>query len=131
MVAAVRTPSHPKSKQASVRHVIWSGLDGDDTGLPVRMAKYSDKSVHIYALTSHGSGTTVLQGTNDERGDPEHADHANCKWLTLTDAQGNAISKTDDAIEQVLENPMWIRPSQSGGTNADVVVALTCKKPSN
>lgn len=128
MTATVRTPTYPKSKQTNVRHVVWSGLDGDDTGRPVRVSKFNDKSVHIYAETSHGGATTIMQGTNDERGNPDHASHSSAKWVGLTDAQGNAISKTSDAIEQILENPMWIRPSQSGGTGADVVVALTCKR---
>lgn len=128
MAATVRTPTFPKTKQSNLRKVIWEGLDGDDTGLPVRIGKFTDKTVHIYALTSHGSATTVLQGSNDPKADPTHADHANAKWVTLTDGQGNAISKTADAIEVVQENPEWIRPSQSGGTAADVIVAITAKR---
>lgn len=128
MVAAVRNPVFKESGKTNVVHVVWSGLDGDDTGLPVNISKFSDKSVHIYALTGHGSGTTVLQGSNDERADPDHTDHANANWVSLTDPQGNAISKTADAIEQILENPLWIRPSQSGGSSADVIVAITGKR---
>lgn len=129
MVAVVRTPTFPNTKQTNVVQVLWEGLDGDDTGLPVRASKYSDKSVHIYSPTgAHGSATTIIQGSNDPKADPTHADHANAKWVTLTDAQGNAISKTADAIEQILENPLWIRPSQSGGTSSDVSVSLACKR---
>lgn len=129
MAAAVRTPTFPKTKQTNVRHVLWEGLDGDDTGLPIKVPKFNDKSVHIFSPTgAHGSATTIMQGSNDPKADPDHADHANAKWVTLTDAQGNAISKTADAIEQILENPLWIRPSQSGGTNSDVSVALVCKR---
>jgi hypothetical protein len=125
---AVRTPTYPKTKQSNLRKVLWEGLTGADTGLPVRLGKYTDKTVHIYALTGHGGGTTVLQGSNDPRADPTHASHASAIWTTLTDGQGTTISKTADAIEVVQENPEWIRPSQSGGTAADVVVAVTCKR---
>lgn len=129
MVAAVRTPSYPKTGITNVKKVLWEGLDGDDTGRPVRLGKYSDKTVHIFSPTgAHGSATTILQGSNDPKANPDHADHANAKWVVLTDAQGNAISKTADAIEVIEENPEWIRPSQSGGTASDVTVALIGKR---
>lgn len=129
MVAVVRTPTFPKTKQTNVRQVLWAGLDGDDTGYPVKVSKFNDKSVHIFSPTgAHGGATTILQGSNDPKADPTHSDHANAKWITLTDPQGNTISKTSDAMEQVLENPMWIRPSQSGGTGSDVSVSLVCKR---
>ena len=129
MVAVVRTPSFPKTKQSNLKKVLWEGLDGDDKGLPVRVGKYTDKTVHIYSPTgAHGSATTVIEGSNDPKADPTHADHANAKWVTLTDGQGNAISKTADAIEVIQENPEWIRPNQSGGTSSDVSVSITCKR---
>lgn len=126
MAEAVRTPSFPKTKQINVRKILWEGLDGDDSGRPVRLPKFNDKTVHIYAPTSHGSGTTILQGSNDPKADPDHADHANAKWETLTDALGNAISVTGDDMFTLLESPEWIRPDQSGGSGADVAVAVTC-----
>lgn len=107
---------------------LWESLDGDDTGRPVKTADFSDKTVQIWA-TDHGSGTTVLQGSNDPRANPNHTDHANAVWKTLKDADGNAISVTADSnVLLVRENPLWIRPSQSGGTAATVKVALVCKK---
>lgn len=104
--------------------VTWSGLTGADTGKPISLSGFTDVTAMIYALSTHGSGTTVLQGSNDPRANPNHASHASAIWLSLTDAQGNAISKTADAIEVVEESPLWVRPSQSGGTSANVEVVL-------
>jgi len=49
-------------------------------------------------------------------------------YTTLTDPQGNALSKTADFIEALLENPLYIRVSTSGGTNSTIPVYLTCVK---
>jgi hypothetical protein len=107
----------------------WAGLDGDDTGIPVKFAKYSDKTAHIYSPTAaYGSATVTIEGSNDPRANPAHASHASALWVTLTDAQGNAISKTSDAIETILENPLWIRPKTAGGTSSDVTVAIVGRR---
>jgi len=105
--------------------IVWSGLVGTtaDVGKPVKMAKFNDKCVHIYGGT-FGTSTLTLQGSNDQRADPDHASFSSAVWTTLTDAQGNAIAKTADSIEQLLENPLWIRPSLPSGTGTGIVVAL-------
>lgn len=110
--------------------VTWEGLDGDDTGRPVRLPWESDKTVQLGAGggNTHGGSTTILQGSNDVRADPDHADHSNAVWFTLTDPQGNAISRTTSALlEQVQENCLWYRPSQSGGTAGDIDVIIVAK----
>lgn len=139
MTATVRSPTTltPASDQGTstsqptprgtVMH-LWEGLDGDDTGRPVMMADFSDKTVQIWA-TDHGSGTTVLQGSNDPRANPNHTDHASAIWATLTDIDGDPISATANAGPLLVrENPLWVRPSQSGGTNATTKVALIGRK---
>lgn len=129
MTAAVRTYAR-STVDREVIVITWEGLDGDDTGTPVSVAGYTDKSVQIGAGggATHGGATTVLQGSNDTRADPNHADHANAKWFTLVDPNGNAISATADKMEQVLENPLWIRPSQTGGSAGDLDIVLVCKR---
>ena len=124
---AVRTPTFPRSGLTTIDQVLWEGLATGDTGLPVKFAKFSDKSVHIYGTFSGGT-TVVLQGSNDPRANPDHADHASAVWTGLTDAQGNAISVTAAAIEQVLENPLWIRPSVASGSSDSITVSLVGKK---
>lgn len=126
MADAVRVPSFPETGLASVIHIVWTGLDADDTGLPVKTAKYADKCVQIYG--TFDTTTVTMQGSCDERADPDHVDHASAVWFSLVDPQGNAIAKTAAGAEQVLENPLWIRPSVSGGASTSITVALVAKK---
>ncbi len=117
-----------------VRTYSWSTMGDADTGTPVAMSEYSDKSVQIgcgasaSAGNTFGSATVVIQGTNDPRGSPDHTDHANAVWSTLKDPQGNDISFTASGIKQILENPLWIRPKTSGGTGTDIDVVITGKR---
>lgn len=109
------------------RVLAWEGMTTNDTGMPVNVALWADKSIHIFG--NFGSGATVVwQGSNDPRANPKHDDHASATWLTLTDPQGNALSKTAEAIEQVLENTWWVRPKVTGGTNPDIDVVTTMKR---
>lgn len=104
----------------------WSGLDGDDTGVPVDMLKYPDLVVQITAGT-WGSSTATLEGTLDPRGNPDHADHANAIWSALTDTTETVISATSNlALTQVLQNGggWWVRPKTASGTGADIKVWL-------
>lgn len=103
----------------------WTGLDGDDTGVPVMMGKHPDMTVQIYVAT-HGSATTTLEGTLDPRGNPEHADHANAVWGALTDTTETTISTTTTSLPptQLLQGVMWVRPKTAGGTASAITVWL-------
>jgi hypothetical protein len=101
------------------RVIGWEGLTTDDTGYPINVTAWGDKSLHGFGDWG-GTGNMVIQGSNDPRANPKDPDHSNAKWVTLTDAQGNSISKTADFIEQILENPVWIRPYCTLGTNPDL-----------
>ncbi len=128
MTDAVRAPAYVDTGITNVHQVIWSGLDSDDSGVPVKFAKYSDKTVQIYG-TFGAAGSVTLQGSNDPRCDAAHPDHANAVYSTLTDPQANAITKTSAAIEEVLENPLWIRPLVTGGDGTtSITVNLVGKK---
>ena len=85
-------------------HVItWALLTAANAvGAAIEMPGSSDRSVQIDGTWD--SATFVLQGSND-----------GTTWFTLTDPQGNAISKTSDALEMVSELTRYIRPSTSGG----------------
>lgn len=113
------------SQQLTV--ITWEGLDGDDTGKPVNVAHMADKCVQLGAIggDTHGGATTILQGSNDPNAG---SNPANAVWFTLTDVFGSPISRTTAAtLRQIAENPLWIRPSQSGGTSGDLDVILVCK----
>ncbi len=92
--------------------VSWEGLDGDDSGDPIELSWYSDRSVQI--IGTFDTTTVLLEGSND-----------GATWATLTDPQGNALSKTAAALEAVAEATRYIRPRVSaGGASTDIDVYL-------
>ena len=102
----------------------WTGLDGDDTGIPVDVAKCKWLTAHIYSST-YGGSTITLQGSNDPVAGT--ASYASAEWAGLADNSGTAISKTADAIERVEEQPRYFRPVTSAGTAANIAVGLHCQ----
>jgi hypothetical protein len=118
MADTPRTPVRVDDKQATGVVVWeWSGLDGDDTGIPVFMGKHPDMTVQI-AITTHGGATSTWEGTLDPRGNPSHADHANAVWSPLTDTTETTISATTTSLPltQVLQKATWVRPKTASGT---------------
>ncbi len=95
-----------------VHECTWSGLLSGDDGDWLDAAMLADKSVHVYGTFGVG-GTVVIEGSNNKS-----------TARTLTDPQGNALSFTQESIEQVLENTKWIRPRVTGG---DGTTNLICK----
>ena len=105
----------------------WDTLGNADTGEPLEVAVFSDKTVHMFG-TAAGAAISI-EGSNDPRANPSDGDHGNAKWEILTDPAGNIISTTADSkLEQVLENPWWIRPVTSGGSGTALDVYLLLKK---
>lgn len=95
----------------TARAVTWTGLLNTDDGAPHDIRGYPDRSVQFFGTFGVG-GTIVLEGSND-----------GTNWETLTDPQGNAISKTAKALEQILEHTRFVRPRVSAG---DGTTSLTC-----
>lgn len=114
MVDAVIQPTFTYGKRG-VKIVTWAGLDGDDTGAPFDLSDYPDKTVHIKG--TFDTTTVTMQGSNDA-----------ATYTALVDPQGNSIAKTAEAIETILENPQFIRPSVSGGAGSAITVIVTGKK---
>lgn len=98
-------------------HVItWAAMGNADTGVAIEMPGSSDRSVQFSG--TFGTATVVLQGSND-----------GTNWVTLTDPQGNAISKTAASIEMIAELTRYIRPVTSGGGGGvSINVAVLLKK---
>ncbi len=115
-----RTPTYPDIGITDAKLYLWSGLDGDDTGVPVKVGKCRTLTAHVFSST-YGSSTVTIEGTND----PAYATSG--EWQGLTDPQGTAISKTADGIEEIEEHPLFIRPKTASGTGASVAVGLLCK----
>lgn len=110
-----------------VRTLIWVGLGDGDTGSPINLGKWADKTVHFYYTAGSGS-TIVMQGSNDPRANPRDADHANADWQTLKDGFQNNISSTVAAGFQIQENYEWVRPTVTGGTTPAVNAAIHMKR---
>lgn len=98
-------------------HVIqWSGLVNGDDGDPLEMPGSADRSIQFTGTFGVG-GTIVLEGSND-----------GTNYVTLTDPQGNAISKTAAGIEAVLELTRYVRPRVTGGDGTTSLVATMLVK---
>ena len=85
-------------------HVItWEALANGDTGSPIEMPGSDIRSVQFDGTFGTG-GTIVFEGSND-----------GTTYFTLTDPQGNAVSKTAAALEAIEERPRFIRPKVTAG----------------
>jgi hypothetical protein len=96
--------------------VEWTGLLNGDNGDGVQLPWAGDKTVHVFGTFGVG-GSITLKGTNRDTIAPA-SDPA------LADPQGNAITKTSEAIEAVLENPLLLYPHVTAG---DATTNLTCR----
>jgi len=125
MADTPRTPTRVDDNQATGTVVWkWTGLDGDDTGIPVFMGKHPDMQVSIEPVT-HGGATTTLEWAIDERGNPSHASHASAVWHAATDTTETAITTTTTTLgAQLLQGGMWVRPKTAGGTGSNITVWL-------
>lgn len=96
--------------------VTWETLTDGDSGEPVLVARYADKTVHSDGSYS-GSGSITMQGSNN-----------NTAWFTLSDHADTDISLTADTVGAVIaQNPLWIRPLvASGDGSTDIDVFLVC-----
>lgn len=89
----------------------WLAIGNADTGTGIELTGMADRSIQVSGTWA--SATVVVQGSND-----------NVTWVTLVDPQGNAISKTADFIEQILEYTRYIRVSSSGGAGTNLNATL-------
>jgi len=100
-------------------HVIqWSGLLNTDDGTPIEMPGSADRSIQITGTFGAG-GTIVFEGSND-----------GTNYASLTDPQGNAISKTAAGIEAIAELTRYVRPRVTAGDGTtNLVATLLVRRP--
>jgi hypothetical protein len=91
--------------------VTWSNLANGDDGAPLEYGAFADRSIQ-FSGTFGAGGTVVFEGSND-----------GVTYVTLTDPQGNAISKTGAAIEAVTEATRYVRPRVTGGDGTTSISA--------
>lgn len=89
--------------QKRVSQTLWTGLLNSDTGLPQTGASLPDKSVQVSGTFGAG-GSVSIRGSND-----------GSTYFTLTDPQGNALTFTANGMEQISENPKFMRPEVTAG----------------
>lgn len=97
----------------AVKLTTWSGLLNGDDGSTLDAFAYTDKCMTVQGTFGAG-GTVVVEGSND-----------GTNFFTMNDPQGNALSVTVGKIEQILENPRYIRPRVTAGdgtTNLSVII---------
>lgn len=92
--------------------VTWSGLLNGDDGAALEYGAFTDRSIQFVGTFGTG-GTIVLEGSND-----------GTNWVSLTDPQGNAISKTSASIEAISEATRYVRPRVTAGDGTTSLTAL-------
>lgn len=95
--------------------VTWTPVTEADTCAPVECGDFADRSVQIDG--TFGGATVVFQGSND-----------GTNYVTLTDPQGNNISKNAAGMEAVTELTALARPSASGGTGQSLTVTMVGRR---
>lgn len=103
----------------------WTLANGD-YGDSLNLSSFSDKCVHIYGTFGSG-GSATLYGSNNTA--DFNTSPSGGTWVALVDPQGNAITKTSAAIEQVLENPRSIAPRVTAGDGTtSLTIAINVKR---
>lgn len=117
---ATRTPLltyYPNGAQNTVL-VVWSGLLNGDTGVPVELPEFPDKSFQVGGTVGVG-GSVTLEGSND-----------GATYIALTDPQGNAITKTAAALEVAEESTRYTRPNVTAGDGTtSMTVTMVARRP--
>lgn len=93
-------------------HIVsWTPLtSANAAGTPIELSGSTIRSIQFSG--TFDSATIILEGSND-----------GTNYQTLTDPQGNAISKTSAALEQIEEATRYVRPSSSGGSGSQSITA--------
>jgi len=101
-----------------VMYTTWSGLLNGDSGTPYSMPGFADRAFQITGVFGVGGSISIegsLNGTS---------------YIVLTDPQGNALTKTAAAIEQISEIVKFIRPNVTAGDGTtNLTVSLIARKP--
>lgn len=88
----------------------WAALTAaDPTGDAIKIPGAADRTVQIAGTFS--AGAVSMQGSLD-----------GVTYFNLTDPQGNEITKSDNALEQIMENVAYLKPVIAGADGSDSVV---------
>ena len=107
-----------KDKDGSALLIRWDALGQNEAGSAVELPEYADMTVQV--VGTFNGGTVTIQGSND-----------GATWATLNDPSSAALTFTSTRIEGILENPRYIRPSNSDTASMDIDVYLTARRASS
>ena len=94
-----------------ITKVVWSALNDGDTALAERLPHMAEKSVQVDV--TDGSPTCIIEGSND-----------NTTFTGLNDPAVAPLSFTSDGLDEILENPEYIRPRVSSGSGTVTVTII-------
>lgn len=87
----------------------WIGLANGDTGAPVNLCRYNDKTIQFSGVFGVG-GTVILEATVD-----------GTTWSPMTDVFGTVISATTAKVLTITEVPLEIRPRVTAGDGSTAI----------
>lgn len=108
MSTSVAVLDHP----GSVRAATWGSLGGAEAGVAAYFGDKPDRTVQVSG--TFGSATVILQGSND-----------GSTWFPLTKPGATAISFTAAGGCAIVETPLYLRPSSSGGTASALSIVVS------
>lgn len=116
MTTVARTTAQSDPTNYDVHIATWGPMAGGDDGDPIKMPESSDRTIQFDGVFS--GGTAALEGSLNK-----------ADWFTLTDPQGNLITKAAAALEAIEELTLWVRPKVTGGdVNTQIFARLLIKK---
>ena len=130
MTEVVRSGAHTLAGKDSVQ-IVWSGLDGDDSGMAMELSSYPDKTVQV--MGTFDSATCTLYGSNDpavltDRAAGTLYGSKTAEWIAAQDSLGNNFAKTAAGGDVIVDNYRYYLPVITGGgasTNLKVIIYAT------
>lgn len=115
---AITALTQPTSVIEGQRIAEWT-LGSNNQGKKVDMSECPDKTF-MFSGDFSTSGSATLRGSNKEN----PVESTDTDWFDLTDAGGNAITKTAVAGGVIMECPRWISPKQTAGSGSIIVTVV-------
>lgn len=103
----------------------WGPLNSGDTGAPVNVAQWADKSLDFdtQGTGSFGTGVTI-----EATGNPSDITNLSQRFKTVNNPAGTALSGVAaEKLETVLQHVYYLRPNC--GTVSGIYVFLTLTGP--
>ena len=113
MAVVVPTIEYQIDGHANLARITWTPLANGDSGSPVEMGDWADRTVQITGTFGAG-GSVNMEGSNYKASETP-------VYAILTDPQGNAVTKTTAAIEVFEESPLIIRPNVTAGDGTTAI----------